>query len=589
MSPLDAFAEAGEFDALSAPRPVATRGRSRNPLSNSHSQSKTNSSSGSGSSVKKELKHMPRTSIGISKLFGGSDFRPASAPRVRKMAVPSYMLPIGRTRITSPDRCDPAVSTREVEDLFRETNLVSNVPQEEENLRLLKLLQEKADATRALVEEADLMWRQRLAVSLEVSIGALKRDHDKERKELKGEFESYAPNSKLVEAVAEEKFLVPPIKAKTVKPSGEHIDYMLKHIKAQGEHNITRFLIKRSALLIRQDQQLEKVKRSLTDPIKRLDRIKETQFEAIGLAVSRAENKVQHCHRLRDAVQPLIATEPKIRSKKATLEALGLIRHGLRLMADLAAKIPELYESVCIADGPIEASLPASDFRPKSPNFYPRSVVHGRSREDLVKELSSFLPYSDKSHLRSRSPSRERSNSPMPDVFDSARPKSAPAGIFGSLAASSNNSPSKHSAKSPSATMPARSKSASGQRKLDPASDAEDPLQSFATPWVADEVEKSAHELSPLDFYRRSLEKKNQKLSSTKDKINKPVLKKIEPELTWYDYLDRDGRCPWCLEMFNGQGECATFGKQGVSWFTFPSLSPPQLFHKNKQDFVCLR
>lgn len=514
---------------------------------------------------------IPRTSLGINKLLGNDTRCAAGPPKVRQMPIPSYMLPIGKTRISSPDRLDPLVSTREVNEMFKETNLLSDVPQEEENRRLLEMLRDKAATARELVAEADVMWRQRMATSLDVSIGALKREHDRERKELKQEFENYLPNANLVEAARGNTILgtTATIKAKSIKPSKEHRDYVLKHLKVQEEHNITRFLVKRSALLIRQGEQIDKMRRSLIGPYKRLERIKDTQLEAINLALDRVEHKVTHSDRLLEAVSPLINNLPKIRSKRTTLETLEIIRHGLRLLADLCAKIPELYESVCIADGPIEMSLPTSDFRPNSPNFYPRSVVHGRSREDLVKELSSFLPYSDRSHLRSRSPSRERSRSPgpagdLPSLYD-ARPNSAPAGTFAwsSPGASSN-------------TPLVRSKSASGRRKKaahgTSTSDAFSPMNTQSPvlwggegfddtenngsiAWAENDRSRQtqgAESMSPLAFYRLQLERKSKRLNKPPSKLPIP---KREVAPSWSDYLDKDGRCPWCLELFEGEGK----------------------------------
>ena len=608
---LDAFAEAFAADNRAQPRKAtsrdgarSTRGRQgksgnsmllggydlRAQVSRKQQSSPSPSPAGAGGTLPSYM--MPRTSLGMDKAAGR--VRSAGSLRAsRKTPVPSYMLPIGKTRFASPEP-NPAVSTREVDALFRETNLFMDVPQEDENRRLLDLLRQKAEDARGLISDADLMWRGRLSASLDVSMGALKRKHDEEIKEVKVGYQGYKPNERLLEAVSENKFLVPPILAKTISPSKEHRDYLLRHLKAQEEHNITRFLVKRSGLLIRQAEQRQKMRNSLGGAYSRLDRIRETQQETIGAIVSRVEHKVAHTDRLHNAVQPLISAQPKIQSKRATLEALEAIRHGLRLMADLASKIPDLYESVCIADGPIENSLPTTDFSPLTPNFYPRSVVHGRSKEDLVKELSSFLPYSDRSHLRSRSPSRERSRersqSPglmggggLPPVSD-LRPNSAPAGIFVSSPTSNNNNKASAGGQGQRGREELRRVKSASARRSDTSSPEKQQQQvlwggeGFADDTnddnpFSERVQGGQGEglpatfgavatLSPLDFYRLTLEAKRVKAKVNKGADAKRLASaKKQKDLraataTWQDYLDQDQRCPWCLELFQGQGEC---------------------------------
>lgn len=494
--------------------------------------------------------------------------------------VPSYMLPTGRTRLGSPARTDPAVSTREVEDMFRESNLFSNVPQEDENHRLFELLRSKAEAARQLVLDADEMWKQRLADSLRVSIGALKRDHERERKEIKDEFESFQPNANLVELQTGNKLLVPRVKSKASGPTQEHRDYASRHVKAQSEHNITRFLVKRSTLLTRQQEQLEKMKNSLTDAHQRLERIKATQLETLTLAVSRVEKKVSHSDRLAEAVAPLIATQPKIRAKRSVLETLDCIRHSLRLVADLTSRIPQLYESVCIADGPIEMSLPTANFRPAAANFYPRSVLSGRSREELVRELSSFLPYGNKGHVTSRSPSREQSRerareaSPtnLPNLDQ--RPFSAPAGIF--VRGTHQQNSTKKSVgggkgRAKSAERTRGPKSAHAQSA--PISWAGQALHDDAFAFDGQQQEQHEQELyrpsSPLEEYRKALQDKQApKLGNSQQRESKAASRRraaaaaasaaaAQAGKTWSSYLGEDqGQCPRCLETFYGEGVC---------------------------------
>ena len=502
--------------------------------------------------------------------------------------VPSYMLPTGRTRLGSPARTDPAVSTREVEDMFRESNLLANVSQEDENRRLLELLRAKAEAARKLVLDADDMWRQRLADSLRVSIGALKREHERERKELKSEFESFQPNAHLVELQTGQQLLGPRLKSKAGGPTQEHRDYASKHVKAQSEHNITRFLVKRSTLLTRQQEQRDKMKHSLNESYQRLERIKDTQLETLALAVSRVDNKMSHSDRMIEAVAPLIATQPKIRAKRSVLETLDCVRHSLRLVADLAAHIPQLYESVCVADGPIEMSIPTTSFRPASANFYPRSVLSGRSREELVQELSSFLPYGNKGHVGSRSPSREQSRertrqaSPtnLPDL--DPRPASAPAGIF-VRGGDRHLQQQGQTKKASGAEAKARAKSAGRTRGPRSAKAQPSPISwagqalhddAFAFDGQQDERQQHKHEheqpsrpTSPLEEYRKVLHDKQAPKMGNIQERSKAVSRKkaaaaaaeaaAQAGKTWSSYLaDDQGQCPRCLQTFFGEGCC---------------------------------
>jgi len=70
----------------------------------------------------------------------------------------------------------------------------------------------------------------------------------------------------------------------------------------------------------------------------------------------------------------------------------------------------------------------------------------------------------------------------------------------------------------------------------------------------------AAQNLSPLDYYRLTMEAKKINRRRFHDKSNKGAAnggKKGKQPLptTWADYLETDQRCPWCLEMFSGTGE----------------------------------
>jgi hypothetical protein len=74
----------------------------------------------------------------------------------------------------------------------------------------------------------------------------------------------------------------------------------------------------------------------------------------------------------------------------------------------------------------------------------------------------------------------------------------------------------------------------------------------------------AAREMTPLDYYRMTMEAQKMSRMRGAEKATKRAAfaaaaaaaakRKKKPLPSWADYLQQDGRCPWCLEMFSGNG-----------------------------------